>query len=116
MCLQLSSTIFGENEDTSMRKLPLTNNMFALIDDQYFNEISEVKWNAKRIKNVWYGIRSIKTAHGHTSEMLHRAIYELAFGKIPTGQQVRFKTKDKLDCRIKNLTMTKKYLKSLENK
>lgn len=97
-----------------MRKLPLTNNKFALIDDEYFEDVSEVKWNAKLIKGKWYAMRTIKTAHGHSSEMLHRFVYQLAHGSIPDKQQVRFKNHQFLDCQIKNLTLPKKYLKMLE--
>ena len=99
-----------------MRTLVLTNNKVALIDDEFYNDIVDVPWYAKQIRGKWYAMRSIKTAHGRSSEMLQRYVYKLAHGSIPIGQQVRFKNHNFLDCRINNLTLPKKYLKRLEAK
>lgn len=51
-----------------MKKVPLTQGLFALVDDEDYNTISKFKWCAHRPRNVTYASARI----GHKMVYLHR--------------------------------------------
>ena len=78
-----------------MKKIPLTQNQFALVDNEDFERINSVKWYAARMRNGFYAMRSRpKTG----DRLMHREIL-----KCPKGMVVDHINHNTLDNRKKNL-------------
>ena len=64
-----------------MKKILLTHNKTAIIDDEDYPLVSQYKWYASRGRNTWYAQTSIKG----TTVLMHRLILGLVLGdKIQT--------------------------------
>lgn len=58
-----------------MRKIPLSQGKFALVDDEDYEELNEYKWFAANIGTCWYAARNIKISPGiWRTTMMHRHI------------------------------------------
>ncbi len=60
------------------RKIPLTQNKFALVDPEDYAELARHKWCAAKQGNSWYAVRS---DHGRQLRM-HRVILNAAPGEV----------------------------------
>lgn len=55
-----------------MKKIPLTQGLFALVDDADFEAVSKFKWHAKRDRKQFYATRKIpKKSGGQKTVWLH---------------------------------------------
>lgn len=58
-----------------MKKIPLTQGKFALVDDEDFTHLSSFKWYAQKIGFTFYAVRMIRLPdYRRTSLPMHRAI------------------------------------------
>lgn len=61
-----------------MKQIPLTQNKFAIVDDEDFDKVSQYKWYANFVNGTWYA----QTGRGKTAKKMHRLIMGLTDPKI----------------------------------
>lgn len=66
-----------------MKTIPLTQNYFAIVDDEDFERVSRHKWHVARIQKCVYAKRRINIEGQPSHELMHHFI----FGK-PPGKMV----------------------------
>ena len=93
-----------------MKKIPLTQGKFTIVDDADFAKINQHKWYAKKASCNWYAARGIR-ANGQTKTIyMHRFIMN-----CPAGQEVDHDNHNSLDNQRGNLiNCTKK--QNLQNR
>ena len=57
-----------------MKRIPLTQGKFAIVDDEDFEELSKYKWRLSKRRITCYAITSIYKASKQTTELMHRII------------------------------------------
>lgn len=82
-----------------MKKIPLTQGQFALVDDDRFDELSQWKWSATWAPDVrsFYASRSLQRGGIRTTERMHRRVTNFAWDVVDHINH------DTLDNRIENL-------------
>ena len=93
-----------KNLDTSQYiKLPLTQKLFAVVDDIFIKDIRKYHWMAQATNSGVYAFAQVNGERYY----LQRFIYELMINfrrkKPKKHKQVTFKNKLSLDCRLENL-------------
>ena len=84
-----------------MKKIKLTQGKVAIVDDEDFEGLNQVKWYADRNRNTWYAVRNFRRADGgRTLELMHRRILN-----APIGKMVDHHNGDGLDDRRENLRL-----------
>jgi hypothetical protein len=66
-----------------MKKIPLTQNKFALVDDEDYDDLNQFKWYAHKSGNTYYACRKIShpiKPKKQYDEKMHRKIMGLKFG------------------------------------
>lgn len=82
-----------------MKKIKLTRNLFALVDDEDYEEVSKHKWHAMKVKNRFYASGYLKVEKNkYTHPLLHRFIM-----KAEKNQQVDHIDGNCLNCTRENL-------------
>jgi hypothetical protein len=81
------------------RRLPLTHEQYALVDESDYAELSRFNWSAKWAKNTqsWYAVRTVGSGKEKRTVYLHKTL--MRDGAIPGDHQNRVT----LDCRRDNL-------------
>lgn len=83
-----------------MKTIPLTQDKFAIVDDEDFDRLNEYKWYAGKRKNGnYYAQRSIKVNDTYRSILMHSEI-------MKTDKKVDWKNGNTLDNRKENLFIT----------
>lgn len=65
-----------------MKKIPLSQGQFALVDDSDFDWLSQWKWHAQKNHNTYYAVRSVRVNGKGTLILMHREILGLTDPKI----------------------------------
>jgi len=78
-----------------MKKIPLTQGKFALVDDEDFEYLSQWKWCANKSHNTFYVITNIYKNGKWTIDMMHRLLLD--------GKQIDHKDGNGLNNQKKNL-------------
>lgn len=88
-----------------MKEIQLTQNKFALVDDEDFEEINKYKWFAIKNKNTYYAERYNKSETGPKHIKMHRQILNITDSKI-LGDHINMNGLDnqKSNLRIANKT------------
>ena len=82
-----------------MKKIPLTQGLFALVDDEDFVHFSQWIWQATKIRNKYYATRRIRISRGkYKTIYMHREIVN-----APKGVEVDHRNGDGLNNRRHNL-------------
>jgi len=81
-----------------MRKIYLTQNKVALVDDVDYSRLNKHKWFASKHRNTYYAARNIRVGCKWTILFMHQAIL-----KIPPGLITDHKNHNGLDNRGLNL-------------
>jgi hypothetical protein len=81
-----------------MKIIPLTQGKNAIVDDDDYEWLSQWKWHAAKIRNVFYVARKIRVDGVVKTILMHREI-----SKPPTGMQIDHINGDPLDNRRENL-------------
>lgn len=85
-----------------MKRIPLTQNQVALVDDEDYERLSQFKWHAhyKPLANRFIAQRHLpQQGMSRPITTMHREI----LGPIPDGQEIDHKNRDTLDNRRSNL-------------
>jgi hypothetical protein len=83
-----------------MKKIPLTQGKFALVDDEDYEDLIQFKWYALCCRNTFYAARKIWVDKKQIMELMHRRILDLKFGD---GKYTDHVNHNELDNRQKNL-------------
>lgn len=83
-----------------MKKIPLTQNKYALVDNSDFEELNKHKWYANKLGDTFYAMRHLKVSEGNskTIVLMHSAIM-----KTPKGMDTDHKDRNGLNNQRKNL-------------
>jgi hypothetical protein len=57
-----------------MKEIPLSQGLFALVDDEDFEELNKFKWFVQKNKNTFYAKRHIKKEEQDTTIYMHNII------------------------------------------
>jgi len=64
-----------------MKRIPLTQNKYALVDDRDYEQLNQWKWRAQKSINTWYASRRSSRKNGKPKTILmHRLILGLESG------------------------------------
>ena len=62
-------------KEMEMRRIKLTQNKFALVDDDMFDYLNKWKWYANKLGNAWYAQRKSKLKNGKWKTLfMHRIV------------------------------------------
>lgn len=82
-----------------MKLIPLTRGMFAKVDDEDFEFLSQFKWTAHKAGNTYYADREVRREDGtRTTQKMHAAIMQ-----TPKGFDTHHLNGDGLDNQKANL-------------
>lgn len=88
-----------------MKKIPLTQGQFALVDDSDFEFLSQWKWCAYNISGNFYAVRYTPQKNGKQYVIsMHRFILSLEKGDKREGDHVNHNTLDNRRCNIRICT------------
>lgn len=59
-----------------MKKIPLTQGKFAIVDDEDYKYLSQWKWSALKNRNKYYAVRNAKSNGKRTMITMHRQIMQ----------------------------------------
>jgi hypothetical protein len=88
-----------------MKKIPLTQGKFALVDDEDYERLSQYKWYASKGWNTFYANRDIWNSGDKISIPMHREILNLQYHDKKFVDHIN---QDGLDNRKKNLRIATK--------
>jgi hypothetical protein len=66
----------------TFRLIPLTQGQFAIVDPQDFEELNKFGWYAKKHRNTFYAVRSVRENGRHITINMHRVILQAPAGSI----------------------------------
>ncbi len=95
VCIPTPVSLFGVNP---MKRIPLTQGKFALVDDEDFKELSKYKWHVTRNRQILYAGMSVRNKTAQRHIRMHRFIMN-----APEGQEIDHKDGDGLNNRKSNL-------------
>jgi hypothetical protein len=81
-----------------MKKIPLSQGKFALVDDADFEALNQYKWCTNKIKNTFYALRNTRQAGVKKTIMMHREIMQ-----TPKGMDTDHRDGDGLNNQRSNL-------------
>jgi hypothetical protein len=88
---------------TVTKEIPLTQGMFTIVSDKYYNELIKVKWCATKA-GKFYAVRTVRGVDGKFHNVyMHRVIYEMEHGPIPAGKFIDHIDRNSLNNSIENL-------------
>lgn len=85
-----------------MKKIELSHNLFAVVDDEDFDSVNNYHWKASPSTNKYYArtfLKDINTKKKRTSLLLQH----LVVGKAPKGKRIFFKDGNPLNCQKCNI-------------
>lgn len=65
-----------------MKKIKLTQNKYALVDNKDYVDLSKHKWQAEKSGKTFYAVRTIRTPKGRTCLQMHRYIINAPKGML----------------------------------
>ncbi len=86
-----------------MKKIKLTQNQFAIVDDRDFEWLNQWKWYAQWniCTNSYYTVRKSPRSEGHRNIGMHRLIVGLEFGDPKESDHINRKTLDNRRCNLR---------------
>ena len=81
-----------------MKQIPLSQGLFALVDDVDFDEFNQYKWSASKGHDTYYAIRVTTKDKKRTMHRLHRVIVQ-----APANSYVDHEDGNGLNCQRYNL-------------
>ena len=84
-----------------MKRIPLTQGKFAVVDDEYYNELKQYKWYPHKTQGLCYAVRHTKCIKGKRGLIyMHRQIL-----KAPKGKMTDHFDRNGLNNRIYNIRL-----------
>jgi len=63
-----------------MKRIPLTQGKFALVDDSDYEDLNRYKWCVMESDNIFYALRSVRISKNKYHILMHRVILGLSRG------------------------------------
>jgi len=97
-----------------MKKLPLSNGEFSLLDDDVYQEMAD--WGFAQVKwcKSYYGY-AVTNVHGPNGKRGILYLHQLVVGKAPKGKDTDHINQNKLDNRRENLRFVSRRLNNLNS-
>jgi len=67
-----------------MKKIKLTQNKYALVDDEDFEKLNQFKWYVNKQTNHWYAIRRLPIKKGESQKAIR--MHQQILGPYPIGK------------------------------
>jgi hypothetical protein len=96
-CLQFLDYIIGEK--IMVKKISLTQNKFAIVDNEDFELLNQFRWHAIKSKYTFYAQRDTKV----NEKRIHIKMHHCIIGKPPKGKVIDHINGNGLDNRVENL-------------
>ena len=90
-----------------MKRIPLSQGQFAIVDDKVYAKLSKYKWHALWTKHTqnYYAVRHIRLSNGKdTVQLMHRRILGLKYGDKRQGDHIDHDTLDNRRFNIRIVT------------
>ena len=85
-----------------MKKIPLSKNLFALVDDEDYDLVKSYPWHAGQSHDRCYARAFIKNEN-NAQKRKSVFMQHLIFGRSPAGKRLSFKDNNSLNCQKSNL-------------
>jgi len=86
-----------------MKKIPLTHNKYALIDEEDYHLVKNYAWTASSSRNVRYYARTFIKSEDGSKKSTSLFLQHLIVGFPPSGKRLFFKDGDPLNCQKSNI-------------
>jgi len=86
--------------DKDTKLIPLTQNKYAIVDAEVYEELSKYKWYAMLSGNKYYAVRNMSLPNKHTLVLMHRQVMN-----APSDKSVEHINGNSLDNRKDNLRL-----------
>ncbi|MES2517362.1 MAG: hypothetical protein V4585_04590 [Bacteroidota bacterium] len=86
-----------------MKKIPLTHNKYALVDDEDYDIVKDYAWKASLSRKIRYYARTIVKSENPDQKNSYIFLQQLILGSRPAGKRLFFKDGDTLNCQKNNL-------------
>ena len=90
-----------------MKKIPITQDKFALVDDEDYERLCKRKWSVQKDHNTYYAVGYVKVDGKYSRISMHREILGLTSGD---GKLVDHKDRNGLNCQRYNMRIATKSL------
>ena len=90
-----------------MKRIPLSQGQYAIVDDKVYAKLSKYKWYALWCKDIhnYYAVRNIRLSNGKdTLQLMHRRILGLKRGDKRQGDHIDHNTLDNRRSNIRIVT------------
>jgi len=92
------SKYHNKKTEEKMKRIPLTQGKFAIVDDENYEWLMQWEWYAHHDKNTWYARRNIGHKPNQKAILMHRLILN-----TPKGYESDHRDGDGLNNTIENL-------------
>ncbi|MBC7410485.1 MAG: hypothetical protein H7339_19040 [Arcicella sp.] len=86
-----------------MKKIPLTHDKYALIDEEDYDLIKNFIWTARISRKTRYYARTLIKSESADKKNYSMFLHHLIVGTSPFGKRIFFKDGDALNCQKSNL-------------
>ena len=86
-----------------MKQIELTHGKFALVDENWYEELGKLSWYAKKSAHNWYAVRAVREGNAVRTVRMHRVIAD-----CPEDMEVHHINGNTLDNRYLNLEVVTK--------
>ena len=95
------------SENKHIRKIPLTQGKFAIVDDEDYDWMNNYKWHAIKNRNTYYAVRNPKQQkRGQSLIRMHRIIIGLKTGDGKITDHINGNGLDNRRCNLRICTHT----------
>lgn len=91
-----------------MKQIPLTQDKFALVDDDIYEVVNNYKWHVHKGRNTWYALRHMNLQEDPSGKFEFIRLHHIVVGIPPKGFEVDHKDGNGLNNQRENLQIVTK--------
>jgi len=98
-----------------MKKIPLTQGKYAIVDDSDYERLNKYKWYVNKIGHSWYAVRDIRLPTGKLKIYMHRFV--LGLGKSDKHQidHINHNGLDNRKANLRIVTRSQNHMNTITN-